>query len=463
MKAAYAQAAGWLDGQMAEVAGKRATAAAAAKEHAAQRAYEYASLRQQDVHFNKELKSKYDLADIAIQGKLAEAAAKKGENQLTLPLQSGVKVQTSDGKTVALTLPKGKPGEDAYEAVQTSQAKQIAQANLIKILEDQTRFEQIKGNENEFRAAVAKLVDPMVRQLGGRFNKDTAGAATELALGEDIHSLWERVKGDGPEKMAAILTEDMKNEPGRMQQYLSAIPGTNLADLPGSKVFFTAADTRGPQIGPPSADDIERSVTGKEPAAPQIKNAADVENYGKEAVSHLPETPRKIAQDALVKLDSGEPADKLRDSTAQAHAALEAYAKENPKDAKGAATAALVLDTKAEKAEERAAKALDATRSDLYHLMGYESGHWTAASGGPPRKLVEDTATRHGLKLGPSEVQALADEATKAVSTAPSEGGDLKGILGRPAPWDPNYDKSATDLEQDAIRALDALKSRKVR
>lgn len=252
-----------------------------------------------------------DLANMSLAGKLAvaEDKAKRKQDLHEFPIQSGIKV----------TIPakNGQPAKDATFAVPKDQANtagEIARGGQSRIVLTQALIDSIESgglpyglasDNTEARKALSALVDPTLKQFGGRFGAQNYKAMQEYVIGEDASSLVQRMKGHSKEEIIQLLRNDIKEIPGATKQALLGIPGTNLADDPDMQLVFTSPDTRGPKSVDRSAEEKIESATGIPPAPIKLKNDKEVKEYGGDAEKAMPSDLRDVVDDAKAKLSGG--------------------------------------------------------------------------------------------------------------------------------------------------------------
>ena len=190
------------------------------------------------------------------------------------------------------------------------------------------------NSDNERRQALAKLIDPMIRGMGGRFNKDTAKAMQDYILGEDSTSIWGRLKGEDREDLVKLLNKEIGNAKGETLSHLRSIPGSNINDEKNSDVGYNFYDTRAPKQEEQTAAQRYRAVTGVAPEELHSGgNLTKAKQYESTLVPSLPPGLKDEVYGAKAALDDGAvPPKGVTQAAGAAYAAIQAYAKSHPND-----------------------------------------------------------------------------------------------------------------------------------
>lgn len=254
-----------------------------------------------------------DLANEALAAKLAAAEAKNKskENEFEFaggPGQSGVVVTSKDetGKPINynLSVPK-ELAKESSDIVQNGQAKVVALSAFRDALKKGDMPYGTFTNDIEARQALKAIADPAIRQMSGRFNKDTVKEVQEYIVGEDPTSILGRIKGGSKEDIIKLLDKEIQEAPGAIKQRLQAIPGSNLAKDPNATISFTTPDTRGPGDHEMTGDEKIEAATGKAAPVVELKSPEDVKQFSNEAQAALPTDLKSIVDDVQSKMGEG--------------------------------------------------------------------------------------------------------------------------------------------------------------
>lgn len=324
------------------------------------------SLEQQwrTIEEEKDRQLKRDLAEESASAKLAAAEAKAQHKADNFEFagsegQSGVNVQSVDksGKPVTynLSVPKER-AKDAQEIVQNSQAKLVA----LSTLRDEIKKNGIPygafSNDVSGVQALKAVADPQIRQMSGRFNKDTVKEVQEYIVGEDPTSLINRLKGGSADDIVKTLDREIAEATGATKQRLSAIPGINIADDPNAKIIFTAPDTRGPGSHEQTPDEKIEAATGKAPPTVKLTTPKDIKQFGDEAKDALPSSLRSIIDNAQTSLEEGHTKDNVLNIRQKAAKAIDEWKAGHAGGDVSASNATKLLDSYKDEANKIADK-----------------------------------------------------------------------------------------------------------
>lgn len=354
-----------------------------------------------------ERQNKRDLAEEKVAGQLA-AAEKKAQNKQDLhefPIQSGVNLTEPDEqgrpKVTTFAVPKDQ-AEPASKIVQSNQAKIVALSKLRdELSKDGTPYGTFE-NSNEGRQRLASIVDPIVKQVGGRFSPDNAKLVTDMILGEDPSSIWQRAKGSSTKDIVKMLDREIQEAPGYFRQQLLGIPGSNLADHPNANLVVTAPDTTGPAEHEYTPDEKYESATGKPAASVRLDSPADIKDFGDDAVARMPSDLRKQLNQIKDKLGTGVEKPEVDSIKQEAHDAINKWSAKHPDDKTGTQShnASVLVDEYTKKAEEVADR-LPGIKLKLASEIG-----WT----GPKtidKAAVQEELTRAGLTIPDSRIKDI--------------------------------------------------------
>lgn len=339
-----------------------------------------------------------------------------------IPQQAGVKVRTADGKVANLSVHKDQVKE-VTQLIQNTNATGNALADLREAIQNSDLSDKILNNDNARRAALKKLADPIIKQMGGRFNKDTVNEAQQYFLGENPDSLLQRLKGGSKEEIVALLDKELADLPGTATKKLQAFP-SNLSDDPNARIELNLERTSAPRTPNQTQEDrlAAAGVPQQGPAHPQTEG-----EYLKAA-----ERERSVKGTGLPDLGKSYPdlgtrvTDALRDfgSLPGAHGrpspgnvkALKGAAEDEILDwrekhrgdqaAVDAANDALVrVQAEAHKARDAAQEKYDAVKEQAYNFAHPRLGSDHEID---PAK-VKEIAERKGVDLTAKEIGELVD------------------------------------------------------
>lgn len=353
-----------------------------------------------------------ELAEEKIAASLMKGQKEKKPEMFDIPSQSGIKIRTTDetGKITEgnLSVPKDM-ARDAHTIAQSGQAKVVGLTSLKESIQKNGLPYGVLSNNNEGRQSLAALVDPMIKQMGGRFGPMAAKAMNDMILGEDPSSFWQRAKGMGKDDIIKLLDKEIQEAPGATRQALLTIPGTNLADNPKSELVFTAPDTRGPKEGEKTNDEKIQEATGTPAPVIKLTSPKDIKEFGADAEKTMPDALHSIIEDARAKLGGGFDKDKTKDIATQAYEAIDAWSAKHPTgEAEGATqhNNAMLL---VEDAARQASKTADKLPGVIASIRAKSAVGFYGKSGAD-RSDVEEALTKAKLTVDTDTIKSIIDQ-----------------------------------------------------
>jgi hypothetical protein len=353
-----------------------------------------------------------ELAEEKIAAKIDAAGNKQKETHFEIPSQSGISVTSKDPKTgkpisYNLAVPK-ELGKEAWEISQAGQAKVVGLAGLRDALKDGSLPYGTFTNDIASRQALKNLADPTIRQMSGRFNKDTVKEVQELILGEDPTSFISRLKGGTKEEIIDLLNKEIQEAPGATKQKLLAMPGTNLANDPNANITFTAPDTRGPASHTMTGDEKVEAATGKSPEAPKLNTKDDIKNFGDDALKALPSELQNTVETTTAKFNQGTTPDNVKAIKDKAIETIDAWNKAHPGGELASSNAKVLIDDASSKAGNTASKVTDLA-SDIADKYFNDEENIS-------KKTVQDVLTKKKITaISSKEIQDIVEEAHKRI------------------------------------------------
>ena len=363
-----------------------------------------------------------ELATEKIDAKMAEdlAKAKKGSERFAFPVQStesgtpniyikhhGKDANGNDieGKVEPFSVPK-ELAKEAGDTFSAGQAKIVGLTALRDSIEKNGLPYGATENSNESREKMAHVIDPIIRQMQGRFSHESAKALNDYVIGENPDSLWERMKGGSKEDIIKLLNSEIQDAPGELRQRMAGIPGTSLADNPNSELVMGLPDTRGKTEHVKTNDEKITEATGKAPESVRLNSIKDVKDFGDVAVNAMPSKLRSIVDDARAKLREGLDTKTNEQVVRRATEAIDNWnqkAMENGDDGRQRNNAYIILDDAGRQAN-KTAEQLPRIKEEILreHII-------------PTRADIETKLKESNLVMSNAAIKELIDSARQSV------------------------------------------------